>query len=189
VGVSELEQYRQQFEEIKVQARELSEGLNEERFNWRPAPNQWSIEECLAHLTIVGQWEVAAIERAIEDARARGLTGSGPFRYGPLDRFIVRMTEPPARRKVRAPRRFLPLHGQPVTAIVPTFLHLQSQFLLQIERAEGLDLARVKVVTPISRFLKMSLGMMFAQMAAHERRHMEQARRVRETLPELARGR
>lgn len=186
VGVPEPEPYRQQFEEVKVQARELTAGLNEERFNWRPGPHQWSIEECLAHLTIVGQWEVGAIERAIEEGRARGLTGSGPFRYGPLDRFIVRMTEPPVRRKLRSPRRFLPLDGQPVTAIVPTFLHLQSQFLRLIERAAGLDLARVKVATPISRFYKMSLGMMFAQAAAHERRHMAQARRVREMLPELA---
>ena len=99
------------------------------------------------------------------------------------------MTEPPVRRKVRAPRRFLPLDGQPVTAIVPTFLHLQSQFLALIGRSEGLDLARVKVSTPISRFLKMSLGMMFAQASAHERRHMAQARRVREMLPERAGGR
>jgi hypothetical protein len=46
--------------------------------------------------------------------------------------------------------------------------------------AEGLDLARVKVPTPISRLLKLSLGMTLAQAAAHERRHLEQARRVRE---------
>jgi hypothetical protein len=52
-----------------------------------------------------------------------------------------------------------------------------------LERADGLDLRRVKVATPISRFLKMSLGAMFAQIAAHERRHLEQARRVREKLP------
>ena len=189
MDVPELEQYRRQFEDIKVQARELTEGLNEERFNWRPAPTQWSIEECLAHLTIVGEWEACAIEQAIEDGRARGLTAAGAFHYGRLDRFIVRMTEPPARRKVRSPRRFLPLHGQPVTAIVPTFLHLQSQFLLLLDRAGCLDLARVKVSTPISRFLKMSLGMMFAQAAAHERRHLAQARRVWEMLPQPAAGR
>jgi len=29
----------------------------------------------------------------------------------------------------------------------------------------------------------MSLGMMFAQVAAHERRHLAQARRVQEKLP------
>jgi hypothetical protein len=186
VKSQELEQHRRQFEEASSQAAELTDGLNEERFNWRPAPAQWSIEECLAHLIIVGQWEVRAIEQAIADGRARGLTGTGPFRYGKLDRFVVSMTEPPVRRGVRAPRRFQPLHGQPVTAVLPTFSHLQSQFVQQIELADGLDLARVKVATPISRLYRISLGMMFAQAAAHERRHLQQARRVREQMPQLS---
>jgi DinB superfamily len=183
VSGAELEPYIRQIETIQNQARELAHGLNEAQFNWRPAPDQWSIEECLSHLTMVGQWEVQAIEQAIKQGRARGLTGSGPFEYGGLDRLIVDLTRPPVRMRLPAPRRFVPLHGQPVTAILPTFLHVQSQFLLQMERAEGLDLRRVKVATPISRFLKLSLGMMFAQAAAHEQRHMEQAWRVREKLP------
>jgi len=175
----DLEPCRQAFEEVRAEAAKLTAGLNEAQFNWRPSAGEWSIEECLGHLTIVGTWEVRAIERAIEDARARGLTGEGPFRYGWLDRWIVRMTEPPVRRKVRSPRQFVPVHEQPITAVMPTFLHVQSMFLLQIERARGLDLARVRVDTPISRFLRLSLGMMFAQAAAHERRHLEQAKRVR----------
>jgi len=182
VGVTELEQYRRQFEEVKEAAKEFTSGLTEAQFNWRPAPDQWSIEECLSHLTMVGQWEVTALERSIEEARSRGLTGKGPFQYGPIDRYIVHMSGPPVRLQMPAPKRFVPLHGQPVTAILPTFLHVQSQFLLNLDRAEGLDLARVKVPTPISRFLRMSLGMSFAQAAAHERRHIEQARKVRQRL-------
>lgn len=179
---SELAQYGQAFEQVKIQAGMLTEGLNEAQFNWRPATGQWSIEECLEHLTMVGTCEVRAIERAIDEARARGLTGVGPFQYGWFDRWIVRITEPPVRYKVRAPRRFVPVHEQPITAVLPTFLHLQGMFLIQIERAASLDLARVKVETPISRFFRMSLGMMFAQAAAHERRHLEQARHVRQGL-------
>jgi hypothetical protein len=87
------------------------------------------------------------------------------------------------RQKLEAPSRFIPLHGQPVTAVLPTFLHVQSQFLLQIDCATGLDLRRIKVATPLSRFLRLSLGAMLAQAAAHERRHLDQARRVREKLP------
>jgi hypothetical protein len=67
--------------------------------------------------------------------------------------------------------------------VLPTFLHVQSQLILQLALAGGLDLRRVKVATPISPLLKMSLGMMFAQVAAHERRHLQQAWRVREKLP------
>ena len=132
---------------------------------------------------MVGQWELLAIERAIDHGKERGITGQGPFEYGAIDRFIVHQTEPPVRNPMPAPRHFVPLHGQPVTAVLPTFLHVQSQILIQLTRADGLDLRRVKVATPISRFLKMSLGAMFAQIAAHERRHLDQAWRVREQLP------
>jgi hypothetical protein len=184
VGARELEGYRHQFEGIKNEAKDLTAGLTEAQFNWRPAPEAWSIEECLSHLTMVGQWEVHAIEAAVDDARAKGITGVGPFHYGPIERFIIGMTQPPVRQQLPAPRRFVPLHGQPVTAVLPTFLHVQSQFILQIDRAAGLDLQRVKVATPISSFLRMSLGAMLAQVAAHERRHLDQALRVREKLPE-----
>jgi hypothetical protein len=177
VGAIELAEYQQQIEKIKAEARELTQGLSESQFNWRPAADQWSIEECLSHLTMVGQWELRAIEEAVARGRAGGATGKGPFSYGAVDRFIIDMT---VRTKNRAAKQFTPLHGQPVTAIIPTFLHVQNMFQLQMKLADGLDLARVKVPTPISRFLRLSLGATFAQAAAHERRHIEQARRVRE---------
>jgi len=183
VTVPELAQYHQQFEKVKVEAEELTRGLDEARFNWRPAPDEWSVEECLAHLIIVGNVELRAIETAVEDGRARGVKGLGPFEPGAMERLIIELSRPPARLKFDAPRQFQPLHGQPLTAVIPSFLHLQRQFQIQLERAEGLDLSRVKVATPISRFLRMSLAGMFAQIAAHERRHMEQARRVRNLLP------
>jgi hypothetical protein len=179
----ELESYRQQFEQITQDARDLVKGLSEEEFNWRPAPGVWSIEECLSHLTMVGGVEIVHIEKAIRDARARGVTGAGPFEYSALERLILRETEPPNRHSMSAPKRFRPLHNQPLTGVMPTFFHVQSMFLLHIEHADGLDLKRVKVVSPINRFLKFSLGMTFAQAAAHERRHLAQARRVLAKLP------
>lgn len=181
--LQELEQHRHTFESIALEANELAKGLSEAQFNWRPAPGQWSIEECLAHLTMVGQWEVQAVGDAIDQGKARGLTGTGPFQYSAIERYILRESAPPVRHEMAAPRRFQPLHGQPVTGVLPTFLHVQSQFMRLLERADGLDLRRIKVATPISRFLKMSLGMMFAQAAAHEQRHMMQAHRVGERLP------
>jgi NTP pyrophosphatase (non-canonical NTP hydrolase) len=63
----ELEAYHQQFEAITQEAGELVRGLSEEEFNWRPAPGQWSIEECVAHLTMTGHWQTEALERAIDE--------------------------------------------------------------------------------------------------------------------------
>jgi hypothetical protein len=180
MGEPELAEYRSQFEEVAAQAKTLTSGLSEAQFNWRPSPNEWSIEECLAHLTMVGEHEIKLIENAVEAARKKGLTGKGPFHYGFIERIILRQSEPPVRRKFSAPRHFRPVHMQPVTAILPTFLHLQSQLVRVTQQCEGLHLARVKVATPMTRLLKLSLGITLAQTAAHERRHLEQARRVRQ---------
>jgi len=180
MGEPELDEYRSQFQKIAEQAKTLTNGLSEAQFNWRPRPEEWSIQECLGHLNILGRFEIPLLENIIRDARTRGITGKGPFRYGFMARTILKQTEPPVRRKFSAPQRFRANHGQPLTAILPTFLHLQSQFIRVVEQSEGLDLARIKVPTPITRLLRLSLGATLAQLAAHERRHLDQARRVRE---------
>ncbi|MEO8369250.1 MAG: DinB family protein [Candidatus Solibacter sp.] len=179
----QLEDYRQQFERIASEAKILTAGLTEAQFNWRPASGGWSIEECLAHLTAVGTAGMETLERAVEQGRAKGLTGTGPFDIPAWERFILRETEPPVRHEMKSPGRFRPIHGQPITGVLPTFLQLQRQFTIQLELADGLDLRRVKVPTAITSLLKLSLGGTLALALAHERRHMAQARRVRDLLP------
>jgi hypothetical protein len=181
--MSAIQQFCNHFEEIRVQAREVTEELNYEQFNWRPGADQWSIEECLAHLLSSGNERLKAIEAGIELGKSRGLAATGAFRPGPIERFVIRHTEPPVKGKGKTPKRFRPLHDQPMTGVLPSFDHLQTQLILQAKRAEGLDLSRIKIATPLASFLRMSLGATFAQVAAHERRHLEQARRVRKALP------
>src|SRR5205814_1619421 len=97
----------------------------EEEFNWRPAAGEWSVEECVAHLTMVGHVELGLIEQAIDRARERGITGGGATshsaRHSAIERYILRETEPPVRHARRSPKRFVPAHNQPVTAVLPTF--------------------------------------------------------------------
>ena len=47
-----------------------------------------------------------------------------------------------------------------------------------VEDASGLDLARVKVRSPVVPLLRFRLGVIIALMAVHERRHLWQAERV-----------
>jgi len=175
----ELADLDRQFAAAKAEASELVNGLQESQFNWRPDPHSWSMAECLLHLNIVGDRSVHMLEKTLAEARARGLVGQGPFGYGWLGKWILANTEPPVKRKYKAPRRFTPSYGQPITAVLPTFRHLQEQLALRLEQANGLDLARVKVPAPEAGPLRFNLQLTFAWLAAHERRHLWQARLVR----------
>ena len=175
----ELASLDRQFESAKAEASELAGGLQDSQFNWRPDARVWSIAQCLLHLNMVGHQYVRVLESSLAAARARGRTGQGPFGYGWFGKWILENTEPPPKRKFRAPRSFLPTDDQPVQSVLPTFLHLQEQLAMQLAQANGLDLARIRVPAPGLGPLKLNLHVTLAWIAAHERRHLWQARQVR----------
>lgn len=175
----ELAELARQFAAAKNEASSLVSGLKESQFNWRPDPRSWSMAECLLHLNIVGDRYVHVLEKTLAEATAQDHTGHAPLRHGWLGKWILANTEPPPKRKFKAPRSFTPAYGQPITAVLPTFLHLQEQLALQLEQADGLDLARIKAPAPGLGPVRLNLYVTFAWIAAHERRHLWQARQVR----------
>ncbi len=178
--VKDLEDYRRQIEAVKEDARALLAGLSEAQVNWRPTAAHWSIAECLDHLTVTNRELMKPIEAAIEDARSRGLTSGGPFRYGIIGNMIVRSMEPPAKMKFKAPTMFKPRPDQSLEAVARDFFAMQDELLRLIKEANGINLARVKVTSPVTKLIKLSLGQSFGLIATHNRRHLWQARQVKE---------
>src|SRR5437868_2805465 len=86
----------------------LTHALSGAQFNWKPEPGRWSIAECITHLNIANGGDLAPLESAIADGRARNRTGEGPFTYGFLSKKFVASMEPSSKRKIRAPRVYEP---------------------------------------------------------------------------------
>ena len=179
---SEIEGYQDQLLSIRQDAPGIIAGLTGEDVNWRPAPDRWSIGECFSHLNVSAKRSIETVDEAIADAQARGLTGSGPFVYPLLERLFVRSLEPPPKFRARA-RTFLePARQVNGEEVLREFFGWQNQFNERIRRADGLDLRRVRVRSPVVSWLRYSLGTAIATFLAHERRHLWQARRVRQEL-------
>ena len=179
----DLEDLRRQFVEIGVDAQRLVEGLSEAQFNWRPSPGQWSIAECLAHLNLVDGSAALQLAPVIEHARSSGPFGSGVFRYGRITSWMIRKTEPPVKTKLPAPKQYVPPPDQRIDDVMMEFQRVQGRVMDLVVAANGLDLARVKVPTPISVRIRMSVAQRFRLTAAHDRRHLYQARQVKAQLP------
>ncbi|HMA18889.1 MAG TPA: DinB family protein [Thermoanaerobaculia bacterium] len=175
---ADLAEYRRQIRELSADAEELLEGISDDRFNWKPSPEKWSIAQCLDHLNS-GWGALPKLDRAIAAAGDRGVRGAGPYRHPLLGKVYLRFTEPPPKIRVSAPRRYRPAAERALSDVVPRFLALQQEILARIDSADGLDLGRIRLSSPISRRFRMSLGQWFAFLAAHERRHLWQAWQVR----------
>ncbi|MDT4897553.1 MAG: hypothetical protein QOH25_2630 [Acidobacteriota bacterium] len=178
--ISDLQDYRRQIEAVNLDARDLLAGLNEAQFNWRPTPGHWSIAECLDHLTVTNRELIEGIKKTINDARSKGLTSRGPFRHGWIGNMFVRSMEPPVKMKFKAPKIFKPRPDQSLEATARDFFAAQDEVLHLIAEANGVNLARAKVASPVTRLMKLSLGQVFGLITTHERRHLWQARRVKD---------
>ncbi len=151
---------------------------------WRPRDDRWSVVECLDHLN-AGWTALPKLDRRIAEARADGILETGPFRSTWFGSWYVRAVEPPVRIRVPAPRRFRPRTAPPSVEVVPRLLQLQDELVLRVRASDGLDAGAIRLSSPISRRLKMTLAEWFLFIAGHERRHLWQARRVRDALPEI----
>ena len=175
----ELEDYRIQIGRIKMRCEALVEGLGNEAFNWKPEEHRWSICECLDHLNITAELYLPVIDGALAKSRSQGLLGDAPARRGLIGGWIVRFSEPPAKRRVKAPKVFLPKAEQPLDSVVPKFIELQDRLVERPRQANGLDLWRTKIRSPAIALLRLSLGETFALLTGHERRHLWQAEQVK----------
>lgn len=176
--MTDLQNYHRQFKEIKIDARDLLAGLTNDEFNWRPDNKRWSIAQCIDHLLVTGADSLSNTRHAIDEARSRGTLSEGPFRYGLIERWFVRQMDAHSRMRFRSPKGYLPTASGRCHEMAERFEALQDQFLQCIEDANGIDLSKVKVTNPVSRWFKLSLGQEFAFNAAHERRHLWQARQA-----------
>jgi uncharacterized damage-inducible protein DinB len=174
--VQEMDSLIDQYDAALAEVEQLAAPLSPEWLTWRAAEGSWSVAECLNHLAKVGITYAEKIEAAIDYGQKQQMFASGPFRYGWFERLFLRLMEPPPRLRVKAPRVFRPEPRQGGT--LEAYRAANRRLRELAGRAKGLDLEQIRVASPATERLKISLGIALALAVAHERRHIHQMRQI-----------
>ena len=170
------------FDTIERDARALVDGLTERAGAWRPDTNSWSVAECLDHLAIANRAYLRAMEPVAERASMQGSTRRGPAQPGVIGSWFVRTLEPPVhpRLRTRAPQSIRPRHAPSLADAITQFLASHEEVRTFLRRYAHIDLGGARFPNPFVRGLRFSLATGLHAVAAHERRHLWQAWRLRE---------
>jgi hypothetical protein len=169
----------EQLDAILIDVRALTDGLSPEQFNWKPDARRWSIGQCLEHLTRTVHLYPAEIERMIEEARGRE-GSSRPYREGWVSRWVVSGMEPPPRMRIRTMRRVEPGTELDRDTVVREFVAAHGRLRELIRASDGVSLRHGRMRSPFAPVLRFTLGQVLAMNLAHARRHLWQARQVRQ---------
>lgn len=161
------------------EARTLVVDLDDAQANWQPGGGaSWSVAQCLDHLAVANGVYLAAMDAAVQRARGRGRLRRGPVRPGVFAGLFLRSLEPPVRRRTRNPRIITPTSALPRDEALARFLRSQDAARLLLASSVDVDLS-VRFANPFVPGLRFRVHAGFLILAAHERRHLWQMRRVR----------
>ena len=183
---SQLDGYAAAFRDARARAHVLTDGCTREAFNWKLAPDRWSVAECLVHLNTVHGRDLpafqAVVDRALGDPRAP--RAAGPFRYGWASRLFVRSVSPGSRPLPTMPAMRPPAPPSPAQSahdpatVLAEFDAITDGFLALVETMDGLDVGRIRVASPFAPLFKLPLGAYVEALSQHALRHVGQAERV-----------
>lgn len=174
---SQLAELRQQFESCSKAAEGLVASVTEAEYQRRPKSDRWSIAECLQHMTATTHLYLPILRAALEDAPA----GAGPYKMDWRGRLLKWILEPPYRLRVKTLPSMEPKISD-VKRVLPEFLASQQQLFAAMEPWSGRALDKVSITSPFNKRFRYNIYSLFNVVAAHQRHHLWQAQRVKETI-------
>ena len=159
-------------------ARALAKTLTSRQLNWKPGPDEWSIGQCLEHLSSTNEVYVPAMSSALA---ARPLAVVSEISPGWFGRWFIRnYIEPSAgTKRLRTPKKIAP-GSQVEPSVLDRFLsgnHEAREFVLH---AGAYNVNRVRFRNPFIPVLRFTVGTGLEILVRHQRRHLLQAERIRE---------
>ena len=82
----------------------------------------------------------------------------------------------------------MPAGGEPKDRILNDFDTLQAQLAACVREAEGLDLGRLRIISPFDSRFKYNLYSCPRLIPAHQRQHLSQAEKVIHSLRSVGAG-
>ena len=179
---ADLQRLEEALDAAERDARALVAGLSEARGAWRAEAGSWSVAECLDHLATANRVYLAAMQPPADRARNDRRQRRGPAKPGLVGGWFVKFLEPPvkARSRTKAPRAIRPRTAPALTDAITKFLASQDEVRTFLRTYAGIDLTGVRFPNPFIRGVRFSLATGLHVIAAHERRHLWQAWRVRQ---------
>ena len=157
--------------------------LDDKQLNWKPSSDQWSIAECLEHLSV----SMAAFKPFVSEALKHGrkrfpLATAPPYRPTWMGGWLIRHVSPDAPKKLKAPKIFRPAGMSSISRPLDRFLSEQEDFVRFVRQSAGVDYNKVRLRSPVTPLVRYSLADAFVVIVVHAQRHLQQARRVRSAL-------
>jgi DinB family protein len=179
---TELQRLLDEIDRCERDADSLVADLDDATVNWRPPPGgAWSVAQCLHHLAVINEFYLRDCRSYVKAGRHAGWSFAGlhPTMWG---RSFVWWLEPPAKMKTKAASVAQPAPSIPRDQLLPLYKASHAEYRALVHDCADVDVNRVIMPNPFLKSIRMRMATILLVVPAHDRRHLWQAKQVKELL-------
>ena len=171
----------QQLQSSEEAAARLIAGVSRAQMNWQPHQGRsWSIWQCLDHLARTNRIYCQSMLEAITHERQK-MKGTSAISPGWFGRWYIAKMEPPVRTRFKTVKTLTPEAEGDRQVALRDFVDSHAEARRVMASWEQMDLNRVRFRNPFVPVLRFTVGTGLLIVNAHDRRHLWQAERVKES--------
>ena len=153
--------------------------LDARQLNWRPDATRWSVAQCFEHLLLANRLMFEAADVALNGTAPRTIWQRMPgLPRRMFGRMLVRSQAPSNARRFTASPQALPGSSDVAADIIQRFVEQDRDALARVQALDERVAARTIMISPFIKVITYSVLDGWRLVFAHDRRHIEQARRV-----------
>jgi uncharacterized damage-inducible protein DinB len=169
-------------EEAKRKVISEFSSLSLPQLNWKPAPDSWSIGQCLDHIIVANSLYFPTLKKITDGNYVASFWEKrSPFTTF-FGNFFVKHFQEDVKSKMKTTRVFLPSTSDIGLDVVERFYQHHDTFMGFISKCGQLNLAEIVITSPEFRFVTYNLRDVIQFLVQHEHRHINQAIRVKSAL-------
>jgi len=165
---------------IAAEARSSFGNLSAQQLNWKPSAERWSIAQCFDHLITSNKGYFPILESLLNRKKKTTFWERMPLLPGLAGKLLIKSLDPASTRKLKAPKSFEPAKSDISETIIEDFVTQQRKLIEGMKATAHLNLERIVITSPALSVMTYSLMDAYRIIVVHERRHLQQAKRVAE---------
>lgn len=149
------------------------------QLNWKPAPDSWSIGQCLDHIIIANSLYFPRLKKISDGNDVASFWEKRSPLTNFFGRFFVNNLQEDAKSKMKTTKVFLPSTSNIDLDVIGRFYQHHDTFMDLISKCARLNLEEIVITSPEFRFVTYKLRDVIQFLVQHEHRHINQAIRVK----------
>ncbi len=164
---------------ITWEFKKMTENLTPVELQYKPAPDAWSIAENLSHLIQINSSYFPIFDQVIQGTHNANFLAQLPYLPDAIGQLLHRSMT--SKIKMKTFRQWAP--SENLDDIAPLFKDHQMELSNYVQKLEPYVEKGTVINSPASRWLPYRLEQAIDILVAHEKRHLNQCKKLAQALP------